>query len=135
MRLNTVTNLIVVVLIAAQLMVVSAAHGGSQTGGADKNNADPITGEWEATFELQGTKVPATLKLKLDTQKVTGTIDSQHTGPGTLSKGSWADNKLEFTVDFAAHESIVISGSLKYGKLAGEFATEGMRGTWVAVKK
>ncbi|MDT7807799.1 MAG: hypothetical protein QOJ70_1612 [Acidobacteriota bacterium] len=87
------------------------------------------------TFELQGTKVPASFKLKLNGDKVTGTADSHHTGAGTLSKGSWLDNKLDFTLDFAAHESIVVTGKIENGKLVGEFATEGMRGTWTAEKK
>ncbi|MDT7605432.1 MAG: hypothetical protein QOF61_3429 [Acidobacteriota bacterium] len=96
---------------------------------------DHISGDWDVTFELQGTKVPGTFKLKRDGGKVTGTANSQHTGPGTLSNGTCVDNKLSFTLNFAAHESIAVTGTLKGGKLSGEFRTEGMQGTWEATKK
>jgi hypothetical protein len=86
-------------------------------------------------FELQGTRVPGKFKLKLDGNKVTGTAESEHTGPGTLSEGKWADNKISFTLDFATHESIVVTGTVKDGKLIGDFKTEGMQGTWEASKK
>ena len=98
-------------------------------------NSDPITGEWNGLFQVDGYSAELTFKLKLDGNKVIGTAESAHTGPGTLSKGSWADNKLSFTMDFAAHESIVVSATLKDGKLAGEFRTEGMVGKWEAKKK
>lgn len=97
--------------------------------------ADPVSGDWDVTFELQGMSVPGNFKLKLDGDKVTGTAYSDHTGAGTVSKGSWADNKLTFTLDFAKHESILINGVANDGKLSGEFFTEGMKGTWSAKKK
>jgi len=97
--------------------------------------ADPITGEWAVKFTLQGTTVPGTLKLKLEGDKVTGTANSEHTGAGTLSDGTWAHDKLSFTLDFPAHDSIALTGNLHDGKLSGEFRTEGMQGTWEAERK
>jgi len=97
--------------------------------------SDPISGEWDLLFFVQGTTTRGTLKLKLDGEKITGTVASAHTGPGTVSKGSWADNKLNLTLDFKSHESIDISGSLKDGKLSGEFRTEGFVSNWEATKK
>ena len=49
--------------------------------------------------------------------------------------GSWAENKLSMTLDFAKHESIAVTGSLKDGRLAGEFRTEGFVAKWEAKKK
>jgi hypothetical protein len=100
-----------------------------------KQDSDPISGEWEVSFFVQGTTTPATFKLKLDGDKVTGTAESAHTGPGTLRDGSWANNKLSFTLDFKAHESIAVTGSLKDGKLVGEFRTEGFVANWEAKRK
>jgi Tol biopolymer transport system component len=100
--------------------------------GVLRQGPDPISGDWDASFTLQGTTVPGIFKLKLDGEKVTGTVESVHTGPGTLSKGSWVDNKLSCTLDFMKHDSIEVTGSLKDGKLVGEFRTEGMQGTWEA---
>jgi hypothetical protein len=98
-------------------------------------DADPITGEWDVTFQVQNSKTPATFKLKLDGDKVTGTVYSEHTGAGTLRDGSWKDNKLSFTLDFAKHESIAITGTLKDGMLVGEFRTEGFVEKWEAKRK
>jgi len=67
--------------------------------------------------------------------KVTGTAESAHTGPGTVRDGSWANNKLSFTLDFKTHESIAITGTLKDGQLVGEFRTEGFVSNWEAKKK
>ena len=100
-----------------------------------RQDADPISGEWDVTFHVQESKTAATFKLKLDGNKVTGTAYSEHTGPGTLRDGTWADNKLSFTIDFAKHESIIVTGTLKDGMLAGEFRTEGFAEKWEAKKK
>ena len=43
--------------------------------------------------------------------------------------------KLSCTLNFAAHESIALTGKLQDGKLSGEFQTEGMQGNWEAEKK
>ncbi len=96
---------------------------------------DDISGEWDVSFKVQGMTTPATFNLKLDGRKVTGTVNSEHTGPGTIRDGSWVNNKLSFTLDFKKHESIVITGTLKDGKLTGEFRTEGFVSNWEAVKK
>jgi len=98
-------------------------------------NPDPISGDWDVSFFVHNTTTPAIFKLKLDGDKVTGTAESAHTGPGTLSKGSWSDNQLSFTLDFKSHESIVVNGALKDGKLSGEFRTEGFVAKWEARKK
>ncbi|MDT7543528.1 MAG: hypothetical protein QOE33_3432 [Acidobacteriota bacterium] len=119
-------------------LMLSASAAISAEGLQDKPaqaKADPVSGDWDVTFEIQGMTVPANFKLKLDGDKVTGTAYSDHTGAGTLSKGSWVDNKLNFTLDFAKHESIVVNGMANDGKLGGEFLTEGMKGTWQAKKK
>jgi uncharacterized protein (DUF885 family) len=99
------------------------------------NESDSFSGEWNVLFKVNDTVTPATFNLKLEGEKVTGTANSAHTGPGTVRNGSWADNKLNFTLDFKAHESIVITGTLKDGKLVGEFRTEGFVSTWEATKR
>jgi len=130
MRLNRLVSLVAIAVVASACSSVTALHHKMM-----KDKTDPISGEWNVLFTLQGTTVPGTFKLKLDGEKVTGTAESEHTGPGTLSKGEWADHRLSFTLEFAAHDSIAVTGSLKDGKLAGEFKTEGMQGTWEAKKK
>ena len=96
------------------------------------DKANPISGDWNATFEVEGMKVPFRFKLRLEGNKVTGTAESEHTGAGTLTDGSYSDEKLSFTMVFAKHESIAVSGKLEGSKLRGEFATEVRKGTWYA---
>lgn len=130
MRLKALAILFIFAL-AAAASSVSAANARSNAG----DRPDAITGEWDASFTLQGyPSIPVALEFKLDGDKVTGKISSEHTGPGTF-KGTFVDNKLDITCDFAKHESIAVSGELKDGRLAGEFRTEGMQGTWEAKKK
>lgn len=100
---------------------------------ADKQ--DPISGEWNVTFYVHDNKTPASFTFKVDGTTVTGTAYSDHTGPGTIRDGKYADGKLSFTLDFKKHESIVVNGALKDGKLSGEFSTEGFTDKWEATKK
>jgi hypothetical protein len=127
-----------VILMAMMLAAVGALEP-KQVAFASSDDAakktDRISGDWDVTFELQGMKVQGTFTFRLDGDKVTGTADSQHTGHGTLSDGTFVHNELSFTANFATHESIVVTGTLKDDKLSGEFRTEGMQGTWEATKK
>ena len=131
MRLRMFATLIAAALLFSVSLTATAAHARQNTDDA----RDPITGEWEVSFFIAQTTTPGTFKLKLEGGKVTATVYSHHTGPGTLRDGSWMDGKLKFTLDFASHESIEVTGALKDGNLEGEFATEGMKGTWKASKK
>jgi hypothetical protein len=96
---------------------------------------DPISGEWNVSFFVNGHSTPASFVLKLDGDKITGTANSDHTGLGTIRDGKFEKGKLSFTLDFQKHESIEINGELKGDKLAGEFRTEGFVANWEATKK
>lgn len=99
------------------------------------DNQDPVSGEWNVTFFVHEHQMPATFTFKVDGSTVTGSANSEHTGPGTIRDGKYADGKLSFTLDFKKHESIVVNGTLKDGKLSGEFSTEGFTDKWEATKK
>ncbi len=96
---------------------------------------DPISGEWDVSFLLEGSTTPATFTLTLADGKLTGTVYSHHTGAGTLRDGAFKDNRLAGTLDFSSHESIAITGELKDGEMTGEFRTEGRVGKWEGRKK
>lgn len=121
---------LVILVVVAGMTVASSARSAENLHG----KADPISGEWDASFVAQGTAIPLTLKLKLVGHQVTGTSESPHTGTGTISKGSWTRNKLSFNL-VSPHTSISVTGILKDGKLIGEFRTEGIQGKWEAKKK
>jgi hypothetical protein len=96
---------------------------------------DAVSGEWDASLEAHGDSFPVTLKLNRDGNKVTGTFESAHLGRGALSNGSFAANRLSFTMD-GPHGAIEVTGQLNAGKLAGEFHVgEEVQGKWEAKKK
>ncbi len=138
MRVKTFVGLLLLAVAAAVPVACSAAaniHNEIWRHEVLPADPDPISGEWEVIFRVQGTTTPATFKLKLDGDKVTGTAESAHTGPGIVRDGWWKDNKLSFTLDFEKHESIAISGGLRDGELSGEFRTEGFVEKWEGTKK
>lgn len=95
---------------------------------------DPISGEWDATADAGGTSLPFTLKLKLEGDKVSGSSDSAQ-GTAALSKGSFAGNKLSFSLE-TPNGAIGMTAMLKDGKLVGDFDFAGqMTGKWEATKK
>jgi hypothetical protein len=128
MRFKSLISLVVTPLLALVFFVSAATAN-------EKMDADPISGEWSVSFFVQGTTTPATFKLKLEGNKVTGTAESAHTGSGTVRDGSWKENKLSFALDFPKHESIAITGHLEGDKLVGEFTTEGFTAKWEGTKK
>lgn len=144
MRLRRLSGLLAITLLAGVTSAYSAIakhherladHQPAQQSTAPANQTDPISGAWDVSFFVRGNPSPATFEFKLEGTKVTGTANSDHTGPGTIRDGSWTDGKLSFTLDFKKHESIAVKGALKDGKLVGEFTTEGFTSNWEAVKK
>jgi len=130
MRFRMFIGLTMLLIAAAGLSfsVVTGSARATQT-------PDLISGDWDALFKVGEHTSPATFKFKLDGDKVSGTAESAHTGPGTIRDGSWVDGKLTCTLDFKTHESIAITGKLQETKLVGEFTTEGFTSTWEATKK
>jgi hypothetical protein len=99
--------------------------------GSQTHRSDPLSGAWNVTFLVPGyPPTPATFALAVDGERVTGTIQSDHTGPGKITEGVWKDGKLSFTAVFEKHEAIAITGSIENGKLGGEFRTEGFVAKW-----
>jgi hypothetical protein len=95
---------------------------------------DPLSGDWDASADAQGTAIPFTLKLKLEGDKVTGSSESAQ-GAVPLTKGTWTANKLSFSLD-TPNGSIGMTATIKEGKLVGEFDFAGqMTGKWEATKK
>ena len=105
----------------------AAAQNGSQPSGS-------IAGEWQITFMVQGQSASGTLILAAEGEKLTGTVETQHTGPGKLQDGKFAASKLSATCVFERHESIELMGELQGEKLVGTFRTEGRDGKWEATR-
>jgi hypothetical protein len=134
MRSRILIISVFVALMVATMLTAIATPLAADDGAAAKAPADPISGEWAVSFTVAGMTVPGVFKLKLEHDTVTGTVETDHTGPGTLRDGSWVDNLLKCDLVFAKHETIGITGKLSGDKLVGEFRTEGMQGTWEATR-
>ena len=95
---------------------------------------DPVSGEWDATADAQGTEIPFTLKLTNASGKVTGESSSAM-GTAPLSEGKFDDGKLSFTLEIPQGK-LTFTGTLKDGKIAGDYEMAGMgSGKWQAKKK
>lgn len=109
-------------------------HHARETFAKSVHETDKVSGDWNGTVEAMGTKVAFQINFKLEGEKVTGTVESGHTGAGKIN-GTWKNGKLEFTANFAKHEPISFKGELKNEKITGEYATEGRVEKWEAVRK
>ena len=94
-----------------------------------------VNGDWNVSFTIAGQSADGNISLDVNGKSLTGTVFTEHTGKGTITDGTFENNKLSCTVKFEKHESIELSGEYKEDKLTGTFATEGMTGTWTATKK
>jgi hypothetical protein len=124
-------KLVISIVIA---LTVTASLGAVWQKKAVQPKPDPISGDWNASLASDTAEFTLTLKLKLEGNKVTGSYESDHVGSGQISKGSWAANKLNFSLE-TNHGQVALTGELKQGKLAGNFDAGQMQGTWKADKK
>src|SRR5262245_49184036 len=137
LRLTSTLALLTMLMVAVSACSARARHhehlASHLVAAADSD--DPISGEWNVSFFVNGQTTPATFNLKLEGNKITGTAYSDHTGPGTIRDGSWDNGKLSFTLDFKKHDSVAIKGALQEAKLVGEFTPEGFTSNWEAQRK
>jgi hypothetical protein len=95
-----------------------------------------IAGDWVIHFQAEGQSVSGKLHLEVDGDRLTGTIETAHTGPGTIQNGKWNDDRLAATLAFERHEAIALEGGLKPdGTLVGDYRTEGRKETWHAERR
>ena len=80
---------------------------------ATTNAEQSITGDWVIHFQAGHESVSGSLHLQADGERLAGTVETGHTGPGTVENGKWSKQKLEATLVFKKHESVVLEGELK----------------------
>jgi len=98
--------------------------------------ADPLTGEYDGTVDMQDGAMPFSLKLKLEKDKVTGEVGSQQ-GAVPITDGSFADGKLSISFNYVDGAAVLMTGTLTDGQLAGSLNYGGgqMVVSWAAKKK
>lgn len=85
-------------------------------GAADKKN-DP-TGTWKWETERNGQKRTSTLKLKLDGDKLTGSIPGRQNAETSIEDGKFKDGEVSFTVTREMNGNKIVT---KYkGKVDGD---------------
>lgn len=95
-----------------------------------------ISGDWIIHFQAGHQSVSGNLHLLADGERLNGTVETGHTGPGTVQNGRWNKQKLSATLVFAKHESVILEGALESdGTLAGDYKTEGRTDKWQAERK
>jgi len=103
-----------------------------------KADAKPATpaGKWNMSIETPGGARQATLDIKIDGKKVTGTIASEM-GEMPLT-GEFAEGKLTFSINIDANGQSMSIGfsatTTKEGTLAGTASMEGQEMTWTATR-
>jgi len=132
MRAQTRTRTLVAAMLALALPAMTAAAG--QASPPKGAKADPISGEWAATFELAGgSPFTRTLKLELEGTRVSGTATSARLGDGTIS-GTWEAGELNLAIE-GERGTMALAGALEDGKLSGDWDVGHARGKWLAKKK
>jgi cellulase/cellobiase CelA1 len=128
MQLRAFVISVVIALLAVQSSASSTVSWQANPKG------DVISGEWVAVITRPNRNVPITFKLKLEDDKVTGAYESSHLGNGTISNGSWENNKLKITIQ-SSHGALVLTATLQNDNLAGEWEANQMQGKWEAKKE
>ena len=95
---------------------------------------DPVSGAWSGNASSSQGGAPIKLLLKVDGGTVTGQITTDQ-GTEDIKDGTWKDAVLTFRATYNG-VPVVLKGSVKDGKLAGDFSyNEGeMTGTWEAAR-
>lgn len=97
-----------------------------------------VSGEWAITVNTDGGPIPATLVLKQDGEKVTGSIKSEQ---GELPlEGTMKDKTLSFAFAYPAPDgntlTITMTGTIEGDTIKGTADFGGMgSGDWSATKK
>jgi hypothetical protein len=101
--------------------------------------AADMSGTWKGAFDFQGSSVPLTLHLKLDGDKVTGSIEGLPTTPTEIHDGTLAGDTVSFWVntDYEGQTyKLVYKGKIASDQISFDFGTEdGSFSTPLTVKK
>ena len=83
--------------------------------------ADDINGTWKWSFERNGTKTETTLKLKLEGDKLSGSISGRDGAESAIEEATFKDGEVAFSV---TRERNGQKMTTKYtGKLSGDTIT------------
>ena len=126
----------IAVMMCAALGLPGVIFGQHHAPPATPTAEQSITGDWVIHFQAGHQRVSGSLHLQADGERLAGTVETAHTGAGTVENGKWGQQKLSATLVFEKHEAVLLEGELKSdGTLAGDYKTEGRNETWQAERK
>src|SRR5215831_662007 len=102
----------IAVMMCAALGLPGVIFGQHHAPPATPTTEPSITGDWVIHFQAGHESVSGSLHLQTDGERVAGTIETGHTGPGTIENGKCRNQKLEASLVFKTHESVVLKGEL-----------------------
>jgi hypothetical protein len=105
--------------------------------------ADDVTGTWKWTQEFNNQKFERSVKLKLDGDKVTGTMPGRNNQETAIENGSYKDGVLKFEVTRERNGNkftTKYSGKIEGNKITGKTEGPGRDGQtttrdWTATKE
>ena len=107
------TNLIRRAVVMAAILAVAGSFAWAA--------AEDVNGTWKWSVERNGQKFESTLKLKLEGDKLTGTISGRGGTDTAIEEASFKDNEVKFNVTRERNGQKVTT---KYsGKLSGDTIT------------
>jgi hypothetical protein len=104
-----------VVAVAVVLATVGAA-------GMAADDANP-TGTWKWSIDRNGTKIETTLMLKLDGDKLTGSITGRDGKPADIEEASWSKDSGEVKFSISRERNGNKTTTKYTGKVSGDTIT------------
>ena len=132
MRIKFIAQAVVLALLTAVLPASLAGPIQGKT--SAPRPADPISGNWSASFEFDGGRsFTRTLDLKLQGKKVSGTAGSSQAGADPII-GTWEAGELNIVIE-GERGTMALTGRLTEGRLAGVWDVGHAKGKWEAKRK
>src|ERR1051326_8087755 len=103
----------IAVMMCAAFGIPGVIFGQHHAPSANPTAEQSIAGDWVIHFQAGHQSVSGSLHLQADGERLAGTVETGHTGPGTVENGKWSKQKLEATLVFKKHESVVLKGEKK----------------------
>ena len=109
--------------IGVKVMAVAAALAAVGSAGlAAADDANP-TGTWKWSFDRNGTKIETTLKLKLDGDKLTGSISGRDGKDTDIEDASWSKDSGEVKFSVSRERNGNKTTTKYTGKISGDTIT------------
>ncbi|HEY7862413.1 MAG TPA: hypothetical protein VIE39_02060 [Thermoanaerobaculia bacterium] len=97
-----------------------------------------VDGNWVSTFERNGQKIETTFKLKLEGEKLTGSVSGRGGTDTAIEEASFKDGEVKFSVSRERNgqkTTTVYTGKISGDKITGTAVTGDRSREWTAERK